>query len=134
MGEHSILVVDDDEDMARAVADILATARCSCEIATTGEAALTRCREREFDAVVSDVRMPDVDGADLVARVHAIQPDVPVILITARGTISDAVAAVKRGAFDYLTKPCEAQALRRVVEHAAASRRRMRLSRTWRAS
>jgi two-component system response regulator HydG len=124
MQDRFILVVDDDPEMARAIADALTAERCRCEIAANGEAALAACRQHEFDAVVSDIRMGGMDGVELMTRLRHVQSDLPVILVTAEGSISSAVEAVKRGAFDYVTKPCDAVELRRTVELAVTSRAR----------
>ncbi len=124
MEERFILVVDDDPEMARAIADALTGAHCRCDIASSGAAALAACRQVEFDVVVSDIRMAGMDGMELLTRLRHVQADVPVILMTAEGSISAAVEAVKRGAFQYITKPCDAADLRRLVDQAVASRPR----------
>jgi len=126
MEDLRILVVDDDPDMARAIADALTNERCRCEVATTGLAALAACRQTEFEVVVTDMRMEGMDGRELLARLRRLQPDLPVILVTAEGTIGAAVEAVKNGAYEYLTKPFEPDALRGVVNEAIASRPRAR--------
>jgi two-component system, NtrC family, response regulator HydG len=122
MSEWRVLVVDDDEEMARAIADVLSFAKCRCEIATNGTAALALCRQLEFDVVVSDVRMEGIDGIELLSRLRRLQPELPVILVTAEGSIPAAVDAVKRGAREYITKPCDPAALRIAVTQAAALR------------
>ena len=124
MDERFILVVDDDPDMARCFADALSAKRCRCEIAESGEAALAACRHHKFDAIVSDVRMVGMDGVELMTRIRHVHADIPVILVTAEGSIDDAVEAVKRGAFQYVTKPCSADQLRRLVDEAVACRAR----------
>ncbi len=124
MQEWRVLVVDDDEEMGRAVADALSSAKCRCELATSGATALAMCQGRDFDVVVSDVRMDGMDGIELLARLQRLAPDLPVIFLTAEGSIAAAVEAVKRGAQHYLTKPCDLAALRLAVEQAGASRAR----------
>ena len=124
MQDQFILVVDDDPEMARCIADALTAERCRCEIAGDGEAALAACRRQEFDVVVSDIRMSGMDGVELMTRLRHVQSDLPVILMTAEGSITAAVEAVKRGAFEYITKPCDASELRRLVELAVTSRAR----------
>jgi two-component system response regulator HydG len=122
MQDRFILVVDDDPEMARCIADALTADRCRCELAANGEAALAACRQYEFDAVVSDIRMAGMDGVELMTRLRRVQSDLPVILMTAEGSIAAAVEAVKRGAFQYITKPCDAGELRRIVEQAVTTR------------
>ena len=124
MLDRFILVVDDDPEMARCIADALTAERCRCEIAANGEAALAACRQHEFDVVVSDIRMGGMDGVELMTRLRHVQSDLPVILMTAEGSIASAVEAVKRGAFEYIIKPCNAIELRRIVELAVTSRAR----------
>jgi len=125
MQDRFILVVDDDPEMARCIADALTAERCRCEIAANGEAALAACRQHEFDVVVSDIRMGGMDGVELMTRLRHVQSDLPVILMTAEGSIASAVEAVKRGAFEYITKPCNSVELRRIVEQAVTSRVRV---------
>jgi two-component system response regulator HydG len=124
MQDRFILVVDDDPEMARCIADALTAERCRCEIAANGEAALAACRQHEFDVVVSDIRMGGMDGVELMTRLRYVQSDLPVILMTAEGSIASAVEAVKRGAFEYITKPCNSVDLRRIVDQAVTSRAR----------
>ena len=124
MEDRFILVVDDDPEMARCIADALTGAHCRCEVASSGAAALAACRQCEFDVVVSDIRMEGMDGIELMTRLRHVQADLPVILMTAEGSIAAAVEAVKRGAFQYLTKPCDAAELRRLVDQAVTSRPR----------
>jgi two-component system, NtrC family, response regulator HydG len=124
MQDRFVLVVDDDPEMAHCIADALTADRCRCEIAASGSAALAACRQYEFDAVVSDIRMAGMDGVELMTRLRHVQSDLPVILMTAEGSIAAAVEAVKRGAFQYVTKPVEAGELRRIVDQAVTSRAR----------
>jgi two-component system response regulator HydG len=124
MHERNILVVDDNPEMARCIADALTGAQTRCHIAESGEAALTACRQQDFDVLVSDIRMSRMDGVELMMRVRQLHPDLPVILITAEGSITAAVEATKRGAFQYMTKPFSTTELGRVVEAAALSRGR----------
>jgi DNA-binding NtrC family response regulator len=86
--------------------------------AADGEAALDAFREGLHDLVVTDVRMPGLDGLELLARVRAISPDTPVVMITAEGTIETAVEAMKQGAFEFLTKPFPGEKLRLTLERA----------------
>jgi CheY-like chemotaxis protein len=78
MQDRFILVVDDDPEMARCIADALTAERCRCELAANGEAALAACRQYEFDAVVSDIRMAGMDGVELMTRLRRVQADLPV--------------------------------------------------------
>ncbi|CAN5922880.1 sigma-54 dependent transcriptional regulator [soil metagenome] len=124
MDDRFILVVDDDPEMARGIADALTSGHRRCEIASSGAEALAACRKTEFDVVVSDIRMAGMDGLELLSRLQHVQADLPVILMTVEGSISAAVEAMKRGAFQYLTKLFDAVELRRLVDQAALARPR----------
>ncbi|MBY0278630.1 sigma-54 dependent transcriptional regulator [Candidatus Binatia bacterium] len=113
-----ILVVDDEERMASVVAMALGRAGYECETCTSGEAALAAVDARGADAVVTDWRMPGMDGIELLRRLHQKRPTLPVILITAHGSVPSAVAAMREGAFDYLTKPFDNDELRALVGRA----------------
>src|SRR5512144_3056399 len=87
--------------------------------AADGEQALAVMARTPVQVVVTDLVMPRLDGLSLLRRVAADYPDVPVIVITAHGTVDSAVAALKAGAFDYITKPFEQDDLRKVIAKAA---------------
>jgi DNA-binding NtrC family response regulator len=113
-----VLIVDDEERMASVVAMALGRAGYECETCTSGEAALAAVDARGADAVVTDWRMPGMDGIELLRRLHVQRPALPVILITAHGSVPSAVAAMREGAFDYLTKPFDNDELRALVGRA----------------
>jgi DNA-binding NtrC family response regulator len=113
-----ILVVDDEPRMAEVMAAALARAGHEAETCTGGAAALQALEERGADVVVTDWRMPDMDGVALMRAIHARRPALPVILVTAHGTVPAAVAAMREGAFDYLTKPFDNDELRALVGRA----------------
>ncbi|HJQ82942.1 MAG TPA: sigma-54 dependent transcriptional regulator, partial [Candidatus Binatia bacterium] len=113
-----ILVVDDEARMAEVVAAALRRAGHECETCADGAGALAALEERGADVVVTDWRMPEMDGVELLRRLHARRPNLPVILLTAHGTVPAAVAAMREGAFDYVTKPFDNEALRASVARA----------------
>jgi two-component system NtrC family response regulator len=113
-----VLLVDDDESFRRVHEYQLAQAGYEVTSAADGEAALTRFRDERPDVVISDVKMPGLDGLALLARITAMAPDTPVVMITAQGTVETAVEAMKRGAFDFLTKPFPGEKLRLTLERA----------------
>ncbi len=121
-----VLVVDDKELMRDSVGATLRRAGLEVVCAGDGESALTLIASKRPDAIVSDLRMPGMTGVQLAKRVHEIDEDLPVILMTAYGTIETAVAAMKEGAFDYLTKPFEGDELiitvKRALRHAGLSK------------
>lgn len=113
-----VLLVDDDESFRRVQEYQLNRAGYRVTTAADGEAALDAFRDGLHDLVVTDVRMPGLDGLELLARVRAISPDTPVVMITAEGTIETAVEAMKQGAFEFLTKPFPGEKLRLTLERA----------------
>ncbi len=129
---RSVLVVDDDAAMREMLVSLLEEEGLRALSADGADAALDRVREDEFDAVVSDIKMPGRDGIQLVGELREIRPDTPVILMTAFGSIDSAVSAMRAGAFDYITKPFKREqvlvALERAFEQRAleAENRRLR--------
>ncbi len=113
-----ILIVDDEERMASVVATALGRAGYDCETASGGEAALRTLEERGADVVVTDWKMPGMDGFELLKRVKSRSPELPVILLTAYGSVPSAVAAMREGAFDYVAKPFDNEELRATVARA----------------
>ncbi len=113
-----VLVVDDEPRMAEVMAAALARAGYQTETCTSGAAALRALEDHGADVVVTDWRMPDMDGVALMRAVHARRAALPVILVTAHGTVPAAVAAMREGAFDYLTKPFDNDELRALVARA----------------
>jgi DNA-binding NtrC family response regulator len=114
----NILVVDDDLHMRLALKESLSKAGYSVSVAEDGLKAAEVIRGGAFDLVITDVRMPHKSGLDLLESVRETSSLVPVILITAYGTIHDAVKAIKEGAFDYIQKPFNIETLYGVVKRA----------------
>jgi len=118
-----LLVADDEEPQRRALSGILERAGYEVATADTGQRALELLDGRTFDLLLTDQRMPVLDGLELLDRARRLVPDLPVVLMTAYGSVSSAVEAMKRGAVDYLTKPFERDELLLVVEKAIRQRR-----------
>ena len=120
--QHRILVVDDDADMLRLLSLRLKAAGHEVVAVGSAEAALAQLDIARPQLVLSDVRLPGKDGLALFDEVHARHPSLPVILLTAHGTIPDAVQATARGVFTYLTKPYDGkELLEKVAEPLALS-------------
>ena len=117
---NSVLVVDDDPDLLRLIEIRLSAAGYAVSTAASGEQALSRMSVTRPRLVVTDLKMAGMDGMALFEAARAHNPGLPVIILTAHGTIPDAVEAVKRGVFGYLTKPFDAKALLSEVERAMA--------------
>jgi two-component system response regulator GlrR len=119
-GRTNILVVDDDPDLLRLMQIRLTAAGYTVTTAESGERALAQVSVTRPQLVVTDLRMGGMDGMALFEAVRAGHPTMPVIILTAHGTIPDAVSAVQRGVFGYLTKPFDPKALLTQVERALA--------------
>jgi len=114
-----VLIVDDENNIRRVLAAMLKREGYEVTTAADGEQALSVLQKLPVSVVVTDLVMPRVGGMELLRRVVADWPDVPVILITAHGSVDSAVAALKAGAFDYVTKPFDQEELKKVIEKAA---------------
>ncbi len=122
MTKAQILVVDDEPSLRKVLSAQLTRDGHDVLVAADGEQAVTALRDHHIDVVISDLRMPKMDGLALLKHVANEHPDVPVIMITAHGTIDTAVTALKNGAFDYVTKPFDREELRAIVRKAAQTR------------
>ena len=119
---RSVLVVDDDRAMSEFLVSLLDEEGFTAEGAASAEQALECLRCRDFDAVLSDVKMPGISGIELVAEVRELCPGTPVVLMTAFGSIETAVQAMRAGAFHYITKPFQRDEVLVVLEKAMAQR------------
>lgn len=113
-----VLVVDDEERLARLIAQTLGRAGYDCEVFGNAEDALASAESRRPDVVVTDCRMPGMDGLQLLKELRSRHPDLPVILVTAFADVPSAVAAMREGAFDYVAKPFDNEELRALVARA----------------
>jgi two-component system response regulator HydG len=121
-----VLVIDDEERHAEAVAESLERVGYECVIATSGSAGAKRIEQDEYDVVLTDLRMEDMDGLAIVRKARQDLPDAEVVVITGYGDVKTAVEAIKEGAANYLTKPVDMAELRAIVDRAAE---RLRLAR-----
>jgi DNA-binding NtrC family response regulator len=120
--EATVMVVDDDRAMASVLAKILGAAGYSVVTATSGEEALAILRELCTDLVIADLKMDGMSGQELQAEIARLSPDVPVVIITAFGSIESAVESMRNGAFDFISKPFTNGRLKMVVERALEHR------------
>jgi two-component system, NtrC family, response regulator AtoC len=114
-----VLVVDDEVNLRKVLAAMLRKEGYEVAVAADGEQALADLEKNGADVVVTDLVMPKVGGMEILKNINSSQPDVPVIIITAHGTVDSAVEAIKLGAFDYITKPFEQAEIQAVVAKAA---------------
>ena len=118
-----LLLVEDEAPLRQAVAEQLVDRGYRVEQADSGERALAFLTEFAFDVIVSDLRLPGMDGASLVQAAVDRYPDIIAIVITGYGTVKDAVDAIKRGAWDFVNKPFQIDELLHVLESAIEQRR-----------
>ena len=117
-----ILIVDDEVNMRLVLKAMLKKEGYDVETAADGLEALALLRHHEITACVTDLRMPKLDGMGLLNRMVEEYPSIPVIIITAHGTVATAVDALKKGAFDYITKPFDQEELKNVIGKAVKTR------------
>jgi DNA-binding NtrC family response regulator len=115
--KRTILIAEDEEKMRR-VLEVNLQDQYKILLAKDGEEALRLCKENEVSLLLSDMRMPGKDGLSLLHEVKRLQPEIPVVLITAYGTIESAVSAMKEGATDYLPKPVKMEEVGLVIKRA----------------
>jgi two-component system nitrogen regulation response regulator NtrX len=101
----NILLIDDEKAIRKTLQEILTYEGFKVKEASDGEEGLKMFNEKNYDVVLCDIKMPKLDGMEFLAKANATNPDVPVIMISGHGTIETAVEAVKKGAFDYISKP-----------------------------
>ena len=121
MQAESILVVDDEPDMRIALTHALGRSGYLVETASSGFEALEKFRRERFSLIITDLKMPEMSGMQVLKEVKKVSPEVPVIMITAYGTIGNAVEAMKEGASDYILKPFSAETLEETVKKVAIS-------------
>lgn len=126
---RTVLLVDDDPSFRRVMEYQLQEDGYRVLTVPNASSALQRVQVEDVDVVLTDMKMPEVDGVELLGRLKTLKPDLPIVVLTAHGTIGSAVDAMRHGAFDYLTKPFTREQLRIVVEKSldvAALRRENR--------
>src|SRR5581483_9217391 len=128
-----VLIVDDDKSMGDMVVASLRKNGFDPTAATAAEEALAALAETDFDVVVTDLNMRGMNGLELCERIASNRPDIPVLVITAFGSLDTAIAAIRAGAYDFITKPFEIDvlvlALERAVKHRALREEVKRLKR-----
>jgi len=122
----TVLIADDDSTISRTLEYNLEQAGYRIFLASDGTEALRIAEEERPDMLITDVQMPGIDGLELVSKVHSLDPRCIIVVITAFGTIETAVEAMKRGAFDFLTKPFGREDVIRVMDKAARVRNLIR--------
>jgi two-component system, NtrC family, response regulator HydG len=122
-GSTHILLVDDDERLRNAAGKVLVAAGHQIVSAASGQEAMEKLKQDAVALVISDLRLPDLDGIELLKRVREIQPGVEVVMITGHASIEKAVEAMRLGAYDFIEKPLESTALLKTVAKAMEKQR-----------
>lgn len=115
----TILIIDDEKAIRKTLSEILSFEGYKIEEAADGEEGLKKFSEKTYDLVLCDIKMPKLDGIEFLEKSREINPDVPVIMISGHGNIDTAVEAVKKGAFDYISKPPDLNRLLITIRNAA---------------
>ncbi len=123
MKKPFVLLIDDDPSLRRVIEYSLVENGCVVRPAASGEEGFALFQKEPFDAVVTDITMPGMSGMEVLERIRKVDAGIPVIIITAYGTIESAVSAMKQGAFDYITKPFNRDELRITLDRALRMRR-----------
>ena len=121
--QAQVLVVDDDFNVARAMQTVLSHEGYEVDTTPTGRGALARFQWKNYDLLVADLRLPDIDGMDVIKKVKTEHPDTAVVIITGFSTVSSAVQAMKLGVSDYLAKPVTDEELKTIVASALTEKK-----------
>ncbi|OQP52522.1 Fis family transcriptional regulator [Niastella yeongjuensis] len=114
----NILIIDDEKAIRKTLSEILSYEGYKIEEAGDGEEGLKKFKEKAYDVVLCDIKMPKLDGIEFLDKAREANPDVPVIMISGHGTIETAVEAVKKGAYDYIAKPPDLNRLLITIRNA----------------
>jgi DNA-binding NtrC family response regulator len=120
-----LLLIEDDLRLAAILQKLLQREGYQVDLATRGDEGLARSREHPYDLVLTDLKLPGIDGLSLISQMHASNSRLPIIVMTAHGTTETAIEATKLGAYEYLLKPCEPQELLDLIASAVAHSQRM---------
>ena len=114
----TILIIDDEKAIRKTLSEILSYEGYKIDEAGDGEEGLKKFREVEYDVILCDIKMPKIDGIEFLEKAKESNPDVPIIMISGHGTIETAVEAVKKGAYDYISKPPDLNRLLITIRNA----------------
>ena len=113
-----ILIVDDDKGIRQTLRDILEFEKYKVEEAVDGLDCMVKIKQGSFDVIILDIKMPKMDGMDVIEKIQTMKPDLPVVMISGHGNIDTAVEAVKKGAFDFISKPPDLNRLLITIRNA----------------
>src|SRR5258706_3759137 len=126
MNKPRILLIEDDRREASSLERLLQTESYQVVVEHRGDDGLRRARAEDFDVVVTDLRMPGLDGLEIIRQMHAAKPRLPIVLMTAYGTTDSTIEATRHGAFEYLSKPFKMDEFLTITAKAVSSARLMR--------
>ena len=113
-----ILIIDDEKAIRKTLMEILSFEGYKVEEASDGEEGLKKFKEKAYDLVLCDIKMPKLDGIEFLQKAGESNPDIPIIMISGHGNIETAVDAVKKGAYDYISKPPDLNRLLITIRNA----------------
>ncbi|MCG6186619.1 sigma-54-dependent transcriptional regulator [Maribellus maritimus] len=113
-----ILVIDDERSIRNTLKDILEYEKYEVDLAEDGNKGIEKVRNTEYDIVLCDIKMPGLDGIEVLERMNVLAPDTPVVMISGHGNIDTAVESIKKGAFDYIEKPLDLNRLLITIRNA----------------
>jgi DNA-binding NtrC family response regulator len=114
----NILIIDDEKAIRKTLSEILSYEGYKIDEASDGEDGLKKVKEKEYDVILCDIKMPKIDGIEFLEKAKEHIPDIPIIMISGHGTIETAVEAVKKGAYDYISKPPDLNRLLITIRNA----------------
>ena len=113
-----ILVIDDEDSIRNTLQEILEYEKYEVDLASDGNEGLEFIKQNSYDVILCDIKMPGLDGIEVLERVIRLQPDAPVIMISGHGNIDTAVDAIKKGAYDFIEKPLDLNRLFITIKNA----------------
>ena len=122
MAKHSILLVDDEKDFVETLAKRMGRRGLDTCYTYSGEQALALLKDRRFEVAVIDVKMPGIDGMETLQQIKKTDPDIEVIFLTGHASTETGEEGIRKGAFDYMTKPVDFEELMEKVNQALAQR------------
>ena len=128
----NILVIDDQEAIRNALSNILEYEKHSVEVAKSGYEGIEMLQSGNYDAILCDIKMPQMDGIEVLEKIHETNPDLPIIMITGHGSVETAVEALKKGAYDFIEKPLDLNRLIVSIRNALEKKKIVKENKTLR--
>ncbi len=122
MALHRILVADDEESMRWVLSKALRKKGYTVDLASDGSQAFRQVREQSYDLAIVDIKMPGMSGLELLDKVREVRPDMLVVVMTAEASMTNAIEAMKRGAYDYITKPFDLEVIDAIIEKVSRAK------------